>query len=125
MDGHRLHLRNSTQSTILGMALNSVAGHVSEDTDSRLDAGVHYPRKEARRLTTEEISATLSLRRLSSKSLYSMQNLVTELSTLKQRLGEIRKKGILGAKRMVGQRLWTGALCEHWALLRSASCQRN
>lgn len=40
MDGHRLHLRNSTRSTILGMALNVVAGHVSEDTDSRLDGGV-------------------------------------------------------------------------------------
>lgn len=46
-DGHRLHLRNSTQSTILGMALAlrySVAGHVSEDTDTRLN----------RRVTTEK-----------------------------------------------------------------------
>ena len=39
-DGHRLHLRNSTRSTVLGMALAlrySVAGHVSEDTDTRLN----------------------------------------------------------------------------------------
>lgn len=42
-DGHLLHLRNATQSTILGMALAvrySVAGHVSENTDTRLNGRV-------------------------------------------------------------------------------------